>query len=41
MVRGLALLVGLLAALPAFAGEMSAEEARHFVIGKTVHLHLL
>ena len=38
MVRGLALLVGLVAglsvALPAIAGEMSAEEARHFVIGK-------
>jgi hypothetical protein len=34
MVRSLALLVGLTAALPAMAGEMSAEEARHFVIGK-------
>jgi hypothetical protein len=38
MVRGLALLVGLVAGLlvtlPAMAGEMSAEEARHFVIGK-------
>jgi hypothetical protein len=34
MVRGLALLVGLTAAMPAIAGEMSAEEARHFVIGK-------
>ncbi len=34
MVRSLALLVGLAAALPAVAGEMSAEEARHFVIGK-------
>ena len=34
MVRGVALLVGLLAAVPAFAGEMSAEEARRFVIGK-------
>jgi len=34
MVRGLALLVGLTAAVPAMAGEMSAEEARHFVIGK-------
>ena len=34
MLRGVALLVGLLAAVPAVAGEMSAEEARHFVIGK-------
>ena len=34
MVRGLALTVGLLAAVPAVAGEMSAEEARRFVIGK-------
>ena len=34
MVRGVALLVGLLAAVPAVAGEMSAEEARRFVIGK-------
>src|SRR5712691_1414391 len=34
MVRGLALLVGLLAAVPAMAGEMSAEEARRFVTGK-------
>jgi len=34
MVRGLALLVGLTAAMPAVAGEMSADEARHFVIGK-------
>jgi hypothetical protein len=38
MVRSLALLVGLTAglqiALPAMAGEMSAEEARHFVTGK-------
>ena len=34
MVRGVALLVGLLAAVPAIAGEMSAEEARRFVIGK-------
>ncbi len=34
MVRGVALLVGLLAAMPALAGEMSAQEARHFVIGK-------
>src|SRR5665213_1145881 len=38
MVRSLALLVGLTAGLqvafPAMAGEMSAEEARHFVTGK-------
>jgi hypothetical protein len=34
MLRGVALAVGLLAAAPAVAGEMSAEEARHFVIGK-------
>jgi len=34
MVRGLALLIGLAAVTPALAGEMSAEEARHFVIGK-------
>lgn len=35
MLRGVACLVGLLAALPAMAGEMTAEEARRFVIGKT------
>ena len=34
MLRGIALTVGLLAALPAVAGEMSADEARRFVIGK-------
>jgi len=34
MVRGFALTVGLLAAVPAVAGEMSADEARRFVIGK-------
>lgn len=34
MVRGFALTVGLMAALPAVAGDMSAEEARRFVIGK-------
>jgi hypothetical protein len=34
MVRGFALAVGLLAAVPAVAGEMSAEDARRFVIGK-------
>jgi len=33
MVRGVAVLVGLLAAAPAIAGEMTAEEARHFVVG--------
>jgi hypothetical protein len=34
MVREVALVVGLMAAVPAIAGEMSAEEARRFVIGK-------
>ena len=34
MLRSVALTVGLLAAVPAIAGEMSAEEARRFVIGK-------
>ena len=34
MLRGFALTVGLLAAVPAVAGEMTAEEARRFVIGK-------
>ena len=34
MVRAVALVVGLLTAAPAIAGEMSAEEARRFVIGK-------
>ena len=34
MLRGVALAVGVLAAVPAIAGEMSAEEARRFVIGK-------
>lgn len=34
MLRSFALLTGLLAAVPAMAGEMSAEEARRFVIGK-------
>lgn len=33
MVRGVAVLVGLLAATPAMAGEMTAQEARHFVVG--------
>ncbi len=35
MLRGFACLVGLLAAVPAVAGEMTADEARRFVIGKT------
>ena len=34
MVRGVAVLAGLLAALPAVAGEMTAQDARRFVIGK-------
>ena len=34
MLRGFALTVGLLAALPAAAGEMSTDEARRFVVGK-------
>jgi hypothetical protein len=34
MLRGVALSIGLLAAVPAVAGDMSAEEARRFVIGK-------
>jgi len=34
MLRSIALMVGLAAALPAAAGEMSADEARRFVIGK-------
>ena len=33
MLRAVAFLVGLLAALPAYAGEMSADEAQRFVIG--------
>lgn len=35
MVRGLLALVGLLAVWPALAGEMTADEARSFVVGKT------
>ncbi len=35
MLRGIALLVGLMAVVPAVAGEMNVDEARHFVIGKT------
>ena len=34
MLRRVAVLAGLLATVPAMAGEMSVEEARHFVIGK-------
>jgi hypothetical protein len=34
MLRGIALTVGLLAVVPAIAGEMSADEARRFVVGK-------
>jgi hypothetical protein len=35
MLRVGACLIGLLAAVPAMAGEMTAEEARRFVVGKT------
>src|SRR5215470_1863280 len=34
MLRGVALLVGLVAAAPAIAGDMNADEARRFVVGK-------
>ena len=34
MLRSIALTAGLLAALPAMAGDMGADEARRFVIGK-------
>jgi hypothetical protein len=34
MLRGVALSFGLLAAVPAMAGDMSADEARRFVTGK-------
>ncbi|HEU4661973.1 MAG TPA: hypothetical protein VFS63_15060 [Pseudolabrys sp.] len=34
MLRRVMLSIGLLAAVPAMAGEMTAEEARHFVVGK-------
>jgi hypothetical protein len=34
MVRSVALLIGVLTAVPALAGDMSADEARRFVIGK-------
>jgi hypothetical protein len=39
MLRWFVVLIGLLAALPAMAGEMSADEARSFVIGKTFSYH--
>ncbi len=35
MLRAFVVLAGLLATLPAMAGEMSADEARRFVVGKT------
>jgi len=35
MLRAMAFGIGLLAALPAIAGEMTADEARRFVLGKT------
>ena len=34
MVRVIAIMAGLATALPAIAGEMTASEARHFVVGK-------
>ena len=34
MVRVIAVMAGLATALPAIAGEMTASEARHFVVGK-------
>jgi hypothetical protein len=34
MLRGVMVSIGLLAAVPAMAGEMNADEARRFVIGK-------
>ena len=34
MLRSVALMVGLVAAVPAIAGEMGSDEARRFVIGK-------
>jgi len=39
MLRAFVVLVGLLATLPALAGEMSANEARRFVVGKTFAYH--
>src|SRR6185437_9823733 len=37
MLRRCVVLTGLLAAFPASAGEMSATEARHFIVGKMFH----
>jgi len=34
MLRRCVVLVGLLASLPAFAGEMTVADARHFIVGK-------
>ena len=34
MLRGVIVSIGMLAAVPAVAGDMTADEARHFVIGK-------
>jgi hypothetical protein len=34
MMRAFAVLAGMMVCLPAMAGEMTAQEARHFVIGK-------
>lgn len=37
MVRACLVLAGLLASLPAVAGEMTVAEARHFIVGKMFH----
>ena len=37
MLRACFVLVGLLASLPALAGEMTVAEARHFIVGKMFH----
>ena len=37
MLRACFVLVGLLASLPAVAGEMTVAEARHFIVGKMFH----
>jgi hypothetical protein len=37
MLRACVVLVGLLASLPAWAGEMTPAEARHFIVGKMFH----
>ena len=39
MLRAFVILVGLLATLPAIAGEMTADEARHFVVGNMFSYH--